>query len=199
MAKIGGEASAVPEYKISKNVLKHQQQESKKPPARRKGRAINRFVNKSIKPEELIKQATKMNPAVGTVLKALKGFIPGATFVSVASLLLEGDPTARGEEQLAQWKDAERAKDDKSSITESVAQFLFDNGGRWPDEGIGSFKEGYKGDREGILNLYQAMVQQAAHDQMAESDMKTQEKYQLYDPDERKSLEDKRATFLKNL
>ena len=183
MAKIGGEPSAVPEFKIDKNILKHQQQESRKPDVRRKGRAVDRFVNKSIKPEDLIKAAAKKNPAVNVLLNALKQFIPG---LNIAAFSL--DPSV-----------SRAPVQSNPETTEAVAEFLFKNGGRWPDEGPHSFQEGARGDKEAILNLYQAMVEQAALEQMAESDMKTQEKYQLYDPDERKSFEDKRVNFLKNL
>ena len=79
---------------------------------------------------------------------------------------------------------------------EKVAQFMFENGGRWPDQ---SFKEGYRGDPTESLAIYQAMVEQAAHNQMAESDMKTQEKMQFYEPEQQQSFQDRSAEFLRNM
>ena len=183
MAKIGGEASAIPEYKIRRVKPRAKSNMPRYSTANFKSNMPIVSPKKSLMAEQLLQEAAKKNPAVQAMLNGLKKLVPG---LNVSALML--DSSRIEAPVIADPKD-----------TEAVAQFLFDNGGRWPDEGIGSFKEGYKGDREGILNLYQAMVQQAAHDQMAESDMKTQEKYQLYDPDERKSLADKRATFLKNL
>lgn len=160
MAKIGGEASAVPEYKMPGN-------------------------KKSIKAEALLKAAAKKNPAVTAMLNALKKLVPG---LNVAAIMLDSDTLGSA------------SRDDKPEATEAVAQYLFDNGGQWPDEGPGSFKEGYKGDRTEILNLYQAMVEQASLRDMAhEQDMKTSEKMPLYSTEQQEQMREAQKAYLRNM
>ena len=158
MAKIGGEASAVPEYKIAGN-------------------------KKSIKAEALLKEAAKKNPAVTAMLNALKKLVPG---LNVAALMLDSDTLGS-------------STPSNPKAAEAVAQYLFDNGGQWPDEGPGSFKEGYKGDKTEILNLYQAMVEQASLRDMANSDMRTSEKMPLYSPEQQEQMQEAQKTYLRNL
>ena len=82
---------------------------------------------------------------------------------------------------------------------QKVAQFMFENGGRWPDKSI---KEGYSTgvDPAQTLLMYKAMVEESALQQMAEqSDMKTQEKMQFFNPDQQKSFQEKSAEFLRNM
>ena len=159
MAKIGGEASAVPEYKMPGN-------------------------KKSIKAEALLKAAAKKNPAVTAMLNALKKLVPG---LNVAAIMLDSDTLGS-------------STPNNPKATEAVAQYLFDNGGQWPDEGPGSFKEGYKGDKTEILNLYQAMVEQASLRDMAhEQDMKTSEKMPLYSTEQQEQMREAQKAYLRNM
>ena len=140
--------------------------------------------NKSIKAEELIRKSIAKNPEARTLISKLRKLMPGLTGQTVLLDLLANPGTAHAP-STASPEDIEK-----------VAQFMFENGGRWPDQ---SFKEGYRGDPTESLAIYQAMVEQAAHNQMAESDMKTQEKMQFYEPEQQQSFQDRSAEFLRNM
>jgi hypothetical protein len=140
--------------------------------------------NKSIKIEKLMRDAIAKNPEAKTLISKLKKLIPGLTSQTVLLDLLANPGTAHAPSTAS-----------PESI-EKVAQFMFENGGRWPDK---SFKEGYRGDPTESLAIYRAMVEQSAQNQMAESDMKTQEKMQFYEPEQQQSFQDRSAEFLRNM
>ena len=139
---------------------------------------------KSIKTERLMRDAIAKNPEAKTLIGKLRKLIPGLASQTVLLDLLANPGTAHAPSTAS------------PESVEKVAQFMFENGGRWPDK---SFKEGYRGDPTESLALYRAMVEQSAQNQMAESDMKTQEKMQFYEPEQQQSFQDRSAEFLRNM
>ena len=139
---------------------------------------------KSIKTEKLMRDALAKNPEAKTLIGKLRKLIPGLASQTVLLDLLANPGTAHAPSTAS------------PESVEKVAEFMFENGGRWPDK---SFKEGYRGDPTESLALYRAMVEQSAQNQMAESDMKTQEKMQFYEPEQQQSFQDRSAEFLRNM
>ena len=141
---------------------------------------------KSIKTERLLAAAAKKRAGASTIWKQLKKLLPMPGLGTPTVLLdLLASPSIVGA--------GSHISDPEN--TEKMAQFLFENGGRWPTE-----KGYHQVDPTEALDLYQAKVQQAALNQIDESEGRlTPETMQFYDNDQQKSFQDRSAEFLRNM
>ena len=142
---------------------------------------------KSLKAEkEAILKASRKNPDVKLLLGKLKKLIPGLASQTVLLDLLASPGTAQAPSSASQ------------DTVEQVAQFLFENGGRWPDK---AFKEGYRGDPAASMAIYKSMVEENTLRRMADSsDMSTKGgDQQWYTPEQQETLKDRQDLFMRNL
>ncbi len=141
---------------------------------------------KSIKTQRLLAAASRKKAGASTILKQLRKLLPmpGLGSQTVLLDLLASPSTAGADSHISDTEN-----------TEKMAQFLFENGGRWPTE-----KGFHQVDPTEALDLYQAKVQQAALNQIDESDGRlTPETMQFYDESQQKSFQDRSAEFLRNM